>query len=63
MLWINYKVELKLKLAKYYILPVAGVDSIDDTPDNIIVTIKDIKVYVPAYQNFLAKDKLKIIQS
>ena len=59
MLWINYKVELKLKLAKYYILAVAGVDNIDDTPDNIIVTIKDIKLHVPEV-TLLAKENQKL---
>ena len=47
MLLINYKVELKFKLEKYYRLAVAGVNNTDATPDNIIVTIKDIKLYVP----------------
>ena len=59
MLWINYKVELKLKLAKYYILAVAGIDNIDDTPDNIIVTIKDIRLHVPEV-TLLAKENQKL---
>ena len=59
MLWINYKVELELKLAKYYILAVAGIDNIDDTPDNIIVTIKDIKLHVPEV-TLLAKENQKL---
>lgn len=63
MVMINWKVELKLKWETHFVLTATGSNNTNDNGDNIIVTIKDIKVYVPAYQNFLAKDKLKIIQS
>ena len=63
MVMINWKVELKLKWETHFVLAATGSNNTNDNGDNIIVTIKDIKVYVPAYQNFLAKDKLKIIQS
>ena len=54
---------MKLKWETHFVLTATGSNNTNDNGDNIIVTIKDIKVYVPAYQNFLAKDKLKIIQS
>ena len=63
MVMINWKVELKLKWETHFVLTATGSNNTNGNGDNIIVTIKDIKVYVPAYQNFLAKDKLKIIQS
>ena len=57
-LLINYKVELKLRWAKYCALAVAGVDNTNKNPNNIF-TMKD-KFYAPTviknYQNILAKD-------
>ena len=64
---INYKVELKLKWAKYCIVSAAGADNTNNIDsNNIILTIKDTELYVPIvtyqqntiknYQNFLAID-------
>ena len=64
---INLKVELKLRWKKYFVLSVFAAPNDDNTnpdPNNIIFTIKDIKLYVPAVtlfgkekcQNFLPKD-------
>ena len=47
---INCKVESKLKLAKSYVLSAAGYEDIineNDNANNIIVSIKDTKLYVP----------------
>ena len=64
---INCKVELKLKWTKYCVLSAAGNENVNDKDGkNIIFTIKDTKLYVPAvtlsarsiknYQNVLLKD-------
>ena len=44
---INWKVELKIKWAKYCVLPAAGADNVNSNYDdnNIIFTIKDTKLY------------------
>ena len=46
---INFKVELKLKWTKYYVLSAAGADNINDNVNgnNIIFPIKDTQSYVP----------------
>ena len=61
---INCKVELKLKWTKYCVLSANHNDNVNDNDNanNIIITIKETKLYVPVvnlseiYQNFLAKD-------
>ena len=47
---INCKVELKLRRAKHFVLSLAGTDNANgnDDDNNIIITIKDTKLYVPA---------------
>ena len=46
---INCKVELKLKWTKYCVLSASGNDNVNnDDSNNIIFTIKDTKLYVPA---------------
>ena len=47
--FINFKVELKLKWTKYYVLSAAGADNVNDNVNgnNIIFTIKDTQSYVP----------------
>ena len=49
MLLINCKVELKLRLAKHWVLSVAGTGNANGKNDdsNTILTIKDTKLYVP----------------
>ena len=42
---INRKIELKLKYTKYCVLSSTGV--VNGNYDNIILTIKDTKLYVP----------------
>ena len=52
---VNCKVELKLRWTKYYVLSVLGAVSADDNgvnSNNIIFTIKDTKLYVPAVALF-----------
>ena len=46
---INFKVELKLKWTKYYVLSAAGADNVNDNVNgnNIIFTIKGTQSYVP----------------
>ena len=45
---INCKIELKLKSTKYCVLSANGNDNDDAHSDNIIFTIKNTKLYVPA---------------
>ena len=47
MLFINCKVELKLKWTKYCILSEAGADISNANSNNIIFTNKDTKLYGP----------------
>ena len=49
MLLINCKVELKLRLAKHWVLSVAGTDNANGKNDdsNTIFTIKDTTLHVP----------------
>ena len=41
---VNCKIELKLKWTKHCVLAAAGNDNAND---NIIITMKDTKLYVP----------------
>ena len=59
MLLINCKVELKLIWKKYCVLSSNGNDDTDADPNNIIVTIKDTKLYVPVV-TLSAKDIEKL---
>ena len=43
---ITCKVELKHKMANYFVLSVAGADNDDADSDNIVFTIKDTKLFV-----------------
>ena len=64
----NCKIELKLKWRNYCVLSAADSDNTNANPNNIILTIKNTKLYVPSVtlkvkdnqklSNFLAK-KLK----
>ena len=46
---INCKVELKLQWTKFFVLSEAGADNVNyRDSNNIILTIKDTKLYVPA---------------
>ena len=47
MLLINFKVELKRKWTKYCVLSAGGVDNVSANSNNIILTVKDAKLYVP----------------
>ena len=57
---------MKLTWTKHYVLPTGGNNNDDAHSINIIFTVKDTKLFVPAvtllakdtqnYQNFLAKD-------
>ena len=62
---INCKVELKPKWENHCVLAAAGIDNISTNDNNIILTVKDTKLYVyvyyqqktiKSYQNFLAKN-------
>ena len=44
---VNCKVEMRLKWTKHCVLTVAGVDHAEANRNNIILTIKDKKLYVP----------------
>ena len=60
MLLINYKIELKIKLRKYYVLSAVVVDNNDANSNNIIFTKFPLSLYqqkiIRNYQNFLVKD-------
>ena len=56
---INWKVELKLKWTKDYILAMAANDNINGNVNNIIFTIKDAKLYFPVV-TLSAKDNQKL---
>ena len=47
MLLINCKIELKLKWTEHCVLSAAGVHNVNANDYNIIVTIKDTRLYVP----------------
>ena len=44
---INCKIELKLRWTKRCVLLATGADNVDANSNNIILTIKDTKLYVP----------------
>ena len=46
---VNCKVELKFKWTKYSVLAAAGVDNANANHNNIIFTIKDTRLNVPAF--------------
>ena len=56
---INCKVELKNKWTKHCVLPSAGTEDADANSDNIIFTIKDIKLYIPVV-TLSVKDNQKL---
>ena len=56
---INCKVELKLRWTKHSVLASAGVENDGIDPNNIIFTIKDIKLHVPVI-TLSAKDNQKL---
>ena len=56
---VNCKVELKLKWTKYCVLAAAGAGNVDANSNNIIVTIKDTRFYVPVV-TLSAKDNQKL---
>ena len=56
---VNCKEELKLKWTKYSVLAAAGAGNVDANSNNIIVTIKDTKFYVPVV-TLSAKDNQKL---
>ena len=47
MVLINWKIELKFKWTNHCVLSVAGADSNNDNSNNIIIFIKDTKLYIP----------------
>ena len=44
---INCKIELKLKWVNYCVLSAAGADNADTNTNDIILSIKDTKLYAP----------------
>ena len=56
---MNSKVELKLKWAKYYVLFATGAYNRNANPNNVVFTINDTKLYVPAV-TLSAKDNQKL---
>ena len=56
---INYKIELKLTWTKYCVLSAAGNDDTNANPYDIILTIKDTKLYVQVVI-LLARDNQKL---
>ena len=56
---INCKIELKLNQTKYCVLSAAGTYNRDANPNNIILIIKDTKLYVPV-AILSAKDNQKL---
>ena len=58
---INCKVELKLRSTKHWVLCVGITDNVNGNNDdnNIIITIKDTKFYVPAVA-LSARDNQKL---
>ena len=55
----NCKIELKLKWRKYCVLSAAGNDNTNANPNNIILTIKNTKLYVPTV-TLKVKDNQKL---
>ena len=56
---INCKIELKLKWVNYCVLSAAGADNADTNTNDIILSIKDTKLYAPMV-TLLAKDNQKL---
>ena len=56
---INCKIELKLKWAKYFVLPANGDDDDDANSNKIISIIEDTKLYVPVV-TLSAKDNQEL---
>ena len=56
---INCKIALKHKWKKYSVLSADGADNTNANPNNIVLTIKDTKLYVPVV-TLLAKDNQKL---
>ena len=56
---INCKIALKRKWKKYSVLSADGADNTNANPNNIVLTIKDTKLYVPVV-TLLAKDNQKL---
>ena len=56
---VNCKIELKLKWTKYCVLSAAAANSNDANSNNIIFTIKDMKLHVPIV-TFSTKDDKKL---
>ena len=65
---INCNMELKLRLTKHCVLPVAGTNNANgNDDDNIIFTIKDTKLYVSKlyiiWSKFISKRQSNIIKT
>ena len=56
---INCKIELKLKWVNYCVLSAAGADNGDTNTNDIILSIKDTKLYA-AMVTLSAKDNQKL---
>ena len=56
---INCKIEWKFKWTKYGVLSAAGADNDNANSNNIILTIKDTRLFVPVV-TLLAKDNQKL---
>ena len=56
---ISCKIGIKLTWTKYCVSFANGADNTDANPDNIILTIKDTKLYVPGVTSS-AKDNQKL---
>ena len=52
---INFKIELRHKCKRYCVLFATAADDSNANPNNIIFTIKDIKLCVPVF-TLSAKD-------
>ena len=59
MFLINCNEILKLEWPKYWVLSAAGADNTNANSNNIIFTIKDVKLYVLVIQK-LVKLKIKL---
>ena len=59
---INYKVELKFKWAKYYVLSAAGAENINNTNCNNVVFYQRFKI-ICSCCNFISKRESKIIKT
>ena len=59
MLLANLKIQLKPKRTKYRVLSANGNDNTNDNRNNIIFTMKDLKLYVPVV-TLLVKDNQQL---